>query len=189
MRADIQGIAVADASLVNTEIDARFATFVHAYRDKAWRLAWRLTGGDGDAADDVTQDALLKAYGALPSFREESKLETWFFRILVRQAHSHRRWRAVRELWGAGREDDVADPRPQEHGDPLLRRSIASALDRLTQSQRDAFVLVHLEGFTVREAAKVMAKAEGTVKSHLQRALKSLRSQLEMLRTDQETNA
>lgn len=178
MGADTERAAVVTAIDQASDLDRRFAAFVHAYRDKARRLAWRLVGGDEAAADDVTQDALVKAYRGLASFREEAKLETWFFRILVHQAHSYRRWRAVREMWSGPSEIEPADPSPRAEGDPMLREQIAGALERLTTPQRDAFVLVHLEGFTVREAAGVMKKAEGTVKSHLQRALKSLRKEL-----------
>jgi RNA polymerase sigma-70 factor (ECF subfamily) len=171
-------------------LEQKFAAFVRTHRERARRLAWRLVGGDEAAADDVTQDALLKAYRALGRFREESSLETWFYRILVRQAHSYRRWRGVRELWtaaptpAAADAGDLADPTPPAPGDPAVRRRIAASLDRLSRWQREAFVLVHLEGYTVREAAELLGKPEGTMKSHLHRALKSLRAQLADLATD-----
>ena len=63
-------------------------------------------------------------------------------------------------------------------GDPGLRRRIAGALGRLTRRQREAFILVHLEGFTVSESAKLLGKPTGTVKSHLHRALGALRTEL-----------
>ncbi|MEE8580138.1 MAG: RNA polymerase sigma factor, partial [Myxococcota bacterium] len=145
-------------------------------------------GGHEADADDVTQEAFVKAYRALGRFRGESSLATWFYRILVRQAHNHRRWREVRERVriflpsdreGPGRDPrELADPRTLAPGDPGLRRRIARALDALTRAQREAFVLVHLEGFTVRECAVLLGKPTGTVKSHLQRALKSLRIEL-----------
>jgi RNA polymerase sigma-70 factor (ECF subfamily) len=72
----------------------------------------------------------------------------------------------------------------QEFGDPLLRRRIADALAQLSRSQREAFVLVHLEGFSVHEAAAVIGKPEGTMKSHLHRALQTLRSELADLTED-----
>jgi RNA polymerase sigma-70 factor (ECF subfamily) len=189
MHAPFEAQVAADASNRVAELDRRFDALIASHRDRAWRLAWRLLGGDEAAADDVTQDALVRAYRALAGFRDESKLETWFFRILVRQAHSYRRWRAVRELWHAPEEVDAADPEPAAASDPLLRRRIVRALDRLTASQRDAFVLVHLEGFSVREAAEIMRKAEGTVKSHLQRALQALRRELEDLSPRREVEA
>ena len=161
-------------------MEERFSAFVASHRTRALRLAWRLVGGDSDAAEDVAQEAFVKAYRSLDRFRGDARLETWFYRILVRQASNYRRWRAVRERWdGVFREDaDVADPRPRALGDPALRRRIGEALDRLTQKQREAFVLVHMEGFSVREAAAVMGSAEGTLKSHLHRALVQLREAL-----------
>jgi RNA polymerase sigma-70 factor (ECF subfamily) len=162
-------------------LEEPFSAFVAAHRTRALRLAWRLVGGDSDAAEDVTQDAFVKAYRSLDGFRGDAKLETWFYRILVRQASNYRRWRAVRDRFdGLFRDEDaqIPDPRPRAVGDPALRRRIGEALDQLTRKQREAFVLVHMEGFSVREAASVMGSAEGTLKSHLHRALVQLREQL-----------
>ena len=167
------------ADTTATDLDARFAELMRTHRERARRIAWRLVGGDDAAADDVTQDAFLNAYRGLSRFREDAKLETWLFRIVVHQAHTYRRWRAVRSLWNADTDvDAAADPTTTVAGDPLLRRRIAASLERLSRSQRDAFVLVYLEGFTTRAAAAILGKAEGTVKSHLQRALKTLRNEL-----------
>ena len=166
-------------------MEERFSAFVASHRTQALRLAWRLVGGDSDAAEDVTQEAFVRAYRSLDRFRGESQLETWFYRILVRQASNYRRWRAVRERWDGllrDRDAEIPDPRPRAIGDPALRRRIGEALGRLTRKQREAFVLVHMEGFSVREAAAVMDSAEGTLKSHLHRALVQLREQLGDLR-------
>ena len=62
--------------------------------------------------------------------------------------------------------------------DPVLRARITAAVDGLSRRQREVFVLIHLEGFTVTEAAGVLGKSPGTIKSHLHRALVSLREQL-----------
>jgi RNA polymerase sigma-70 factor (ECF subfamily) len=164
------------------DLERRFTAFVTTHRDRARRVAWRLVGGDEAAADDIAQEAFVKAYRALGRFREESKLETWFYRILVRQAYNHRRWRAVRWRWSAGSEADPPDPTAAVPGDPGLRRRIAEALARLTRRQREAFVLVHLEGFSVSETATLLGKPTGTVKSHLHRALTTLRAELADLR-------
>ncbi|NCO57923.1 MAG: hypothetical protein AUK30_00010 [Nitrospirae bacterium CG2_30_70_394] len=162
---------------------ARFRALVEEQRERAVRLAWRLTGGDRAAAEDVTQDALVAAYRALPRFRDEARLATWFYRILVRQAHSYRRWQRVREAWrAAATHAPTAPPVAVGVADPDLRQRIAAALGRLPQSQRDCFLLVHGEGFTVREVAVIVGKAEGMVKSHLHRALTRLRADLDDLR-------
>lgn len=158
-------------------LEQRFEDFVSSHRERAVRLAWRLVGGDDAAAQDVAQEAFASAYRALGGFRAEASLGTWFYRILVRKAHSHRRWQAVRARWN-GEDRDPPDPAPAAPGDPALRRRIADALGALSQRQREAFILVHMEGFTVKETAGLMGSREGTVKSHLHRALRHLRLEL-----------
>ena len=201
------------------DLEQRFSVFVGTHRERARRLAWRLVGGDDGAAEDVTQDAFVKAYQGLNTFREEASLDTWFYRILVRQAHNYRRWRSVRETWGqlwnqkqtaenehnehpahsnqsgqfaeplTGQLDEQLSVSEQEYGDPFLRQRIAIALERLTHSQRETFILVHMEGFSVRECAEMIGKPTGTVKSHLHRALTGLRTELADLRQLQSSPA
>jgi RNA polymerase sigma-70 factor (ECF subfamily) len=96
----------------------------------------------------------------------------------VHQAQNYRRWRAVRDLWNSTEKEDPPDPSPEELSDPGLRRRIARALERLSRRQREAFILVHLEGFTVHECAELLGKPTGTIKSHLHRALTTLRAEL-----------
>jgi RNA polymerase sigma-70 factor (ECF subfamily) len=172
------GVGALAMDVAAAEREESFSAFVASHRERARRLAWRLVGGDEAAAEDVAQDAFIKAYRGLKNFRGEAKLETWFYRILMRQAQDYRRWRAVRDLWSGMREDGTHPPSPEGLGDPGLRRRIASALDRLSRRQREAFTLVHLEGFTVQECAELLGKPTGTVKSHLHRALTTLREEL-----------
>jgi len=159
------------------ELRSRFEALVREQLERARRVAWRILGdGDLAAAEDVTQDALVRAYRGLAGFRGEARMETWFYRILVRQAQNHRRWRAVRELWsGTTREVSGGDEEP---GDPLLRARVLAALGSLSAAQREAFVLVHLEGFSVREAAELLGRRPGTLKTHLKRAAAKLRGEL-----------
>jgi RNA polymerase sigma-70 factor (ECF subfamily) len=166
--------ATASLAFSTTAFDA----LVARRRDDAVRVAYRLLDGDQAGAEDVAQNAFLRAYRALPGFRGDARLDTWFYRILVREAQRHRRWRAVRHLWTR---EDTAVPEPVDErpaGDPGLRRRITAALARLSSAQREVFVLVHLEGFTTVEAAEILGKATGTVKSHLHRALETLRREL-----------
>jgi len=162
--------------------DESFSSFVEKRRERAVRIAFRMLGGDRAAAEDAAQNAFLRAFRGLAKFRGESTLDTWFHSILIREIQRQRRWRGLRQLLSLESETvaEPADPRPQ--GDPALRRRIAAALDRLTAAQRETFVLVHLEGFSITEAAAVLGKAPGTLKSHLHRALSSLRESLGDLR-------
>lgn len=164
---------------VAAESETRFDEFVARNRDRAVGLAWRLVGGDAAAAEDVAQEALMRAHRGMERFREESSLRTWFYRILVNEARRYRRWQWVRaRLAGEAPEEGVADPRGDAASDPLLRRRILRAIDALPRGQRESFVLIHLEGFTVEQAAEVTGRAVGTTKSHLHRALARLRVEL-----------
>ncbi|MFT6399124.1 MAG: RNA polymerase sigma-70 factor (ECF subfamily) [Bradymonadia bacterium] len=160
----------------------RFERFVLQHHPQALRMAFRLVGSDQAAAEDVTQETFLKAHRALGTFREDAELSTWFYRILVRQASNYRRKMGTRRRIQSflGFDDRVEAKRT----DPLLRDAIAGALEHLTGPQRTVFVLVHLEQFTVADAAASMGCAVGTAKSHLHRALKSLRITLSEHRDD-----
>lgn len=183
-----EGVAFLATAAAERDRETAFAAFVEAHRERAVRLAWRLVDGDDAAAEDVAQDAFVRAYQALAGFREESSLGTWFYRILVRQAASHRRWRRLRERWGGLGTPEAADPSPAAAGDPALRARIRDALGALPRGQREALVLVHLEGFTVTETAAILGKAPGTVKSHLHRALRALRRTLGDLAREEGVN-
>lgn len=163
--------------------DERFAVFAMEHQDRALRLALRLLAGDRAAAEDVVQDAFIRAQRGLGDFRGEARISTWFDRILIREVYRHfrRPWRR----WLAGEDPgDHARPTPPPGGDPLLRGRIEAALERLSVNQRTVFVLVHLEGHTVFETAALLGRSPGTVKSHLHRALTRLRSELDDIAPD-----
>ncbi|MEO8603324.1 MAG: RNA polymerase sigma factor [bacterium] len=167
---------------VDVDRESRFVDFVDAHQERAVRVAWRLLGGDAAAAEDVAQEAFLKAHRGLAQFRDDAALSTWFYRILLNEARSYRRWRAVRRrwtaLWTAEDSEPVAStPLP----DPALQRRIAIALETLSPGQREVFVLVYLEGLTLEQCAVQLGKALGTVKAHLHRALHTLRGELQDL--------
>ncbi|MBI3178015.1 MAG: RNA polymerase sigma factor [Deltaproteobacteria bacterium] len=171
-------------TVASDERAAAFERLVGAERNRAVALAYHLTGGDRQAAEDVAQEAFLRAYRSLESFRGEASLSTWFTRIVIREAARFRRWRAVRErwraLWSRQPQPERADtpPEPRRHDGERTRARIAAALDSLTPNQRAVFALVHFEGRTLEETALVLGKAPGTVKSHLHRALVALRREL-----------
>jgi len=166
---------------VGLDREEQFFAFVNAHQDRAVRVAWRLVGGNDAAAEDIAQDAFLKAYRGLSRFREESSLATWFYRILVNEARKYRRWHAIRDRWNELLVRDVPDSTSAATSDPMLRGRIREALERLPRGQREVFVLVHLEGFTIEQAAAQLGKARGTVKSHLHRGLQKLRVDLKDL--------
>ncbi len=177
------------AGLTAGELESRFRALVDEHQDAAIRTASRLLGGDA-AAEDVAQEAFLRAYKGLSQFRGEASLRTWFFRILVREVQRHKRWQVVRRVWktdSTSEMDLAASEAPAE--DSALRRRILTALDGLPQRQREAFVLVHLEQFTVKETAEMLGVSLGTAKVHLFRATKALRGSLGDLRESEATES
>ncbi len=169
--------------------EERFDAFVAANRDRAIGFAWRMLGGDGSAAEDVAQEAFLRAHRGIARFRGDASLSTWSYRILVNEVQRHRRWSWVRQRRAAELPEEIPDTECTAAPDPALQGRIAAALDKLPKGQRQAFILVHLEGFTLREAAEISGKAAGTMKSHLHRALKTPRSELGDLARGEESTS
>jgi RNA polymerase sigma-70 factor (ECF subfamily) len=156
---------------------------VGQHHEQAVRLAWRLTGADRATAEEVAQDAFLAAHDKLHTLQEVDALPGWFFRIVARKSANHRRWLGVRRRFTRlFQPDPTACPASP---DPPLRDVIQAAMDALSPGQREVFVLVYLEGFTLDQSAQILGKAPGTVRTHLHRALKALRRDLEHVREEQ----
>lgn len=180
-----------EGATLDDDLERRFDAFVSEYRERAVRIAWRMLGRDAAVAEDVAQEAFVRAHRGLSRFRGEARLSTWFYRILVNEVRRHQRWRALRwPLPGAAvdpdSQPDPASGRGASRPDPGLQRRIADALERLPRGQRETFVLVYLEELSLREAAEATGRAIGTMKSHLHRALRALRAELADLDPSQE---
>lgn len=142
-------------------------------------LAWRLLG-DRDRMDDVLQEAYVKAYRALPTFRGDAGAapSTWLYRITYNACLDElRRQRRVVLL---PLDDAVARPDPSgDVGDRVVRsQRLADALDALPPDHRAAVLLVDGEGFDYASAADALGIPEGTVRSRLSRARARLRAAL-----------
>jgi RNA polymerase sigma-70 factor (ECF subfamily) len=164
---------VAETPSAAPTLDALLA----AHAERAIRIASRFVGGDRATAEDIAQEAFVKAWRALPRFRGEAELATWLYRVTVNEALSHLRRQRLRDsliaLFGPARPTQAAAA-----PDAPLRARIERALDALTPSERAVFVLVHLEGFTLVETADLLGRRLGTIKSQLHRALAKLRREL-----------
>jgi RNA polymerase sigma-70 factor, ECF subfamily len=134
-------------------------------------LAYRLLA-DCDLMDDVLQETYVNAFRALPRFRGESRLGTWFYRIAYACLDELRRSRRTKEL---PLEAEV----PRRAGDPgdvaARSRDLAEALAALPSEERAAVLLVDAQGFDYRESARILGIREGTAASRLNRARASLR--------------
>ena len=141
------------------------------------RLAFRLLGDSG-RMDDVLQDAYVRAFRALPSFRGDSSLETWLYRIVYNACIDDLRRRREHETLEEWDERLVAVPT-----EPEERLDLAAALASLPPELRAVVLLIDVEGLSYAEAADVLGAPAGTIASRLNRARSHLQALLKGARS------
>jgi RNA polymerase sigma-70 factor (ECF subfamily) len=172
---------------------AAFEPLVEKYRQRVWRVAYN-TLRDREEAWDVAQEAFIRAYQALPSFRGQSAFYTWLYRIVMNVATDRARSRGARgRAFGTERvpEEDwervLPDQNPGDEApdDAAARREqrqkMVQALDTLPEHHRKIVMLSDLEGLSYREIADTLEIPMGTVMSRLHNARKRLRDALRPL--------
>ena len=134
--------------------------------------------GDPAAADDLAQDAMMKAWDARTSFQPGTNMKAWTFMILRNQFYSEKRrsWRQSQLDQEAAERTLVAADDPAA---PIALDELRQALGSLPDEQREALILVGAGGFAYEEAAEICGCAVGTVKSRVSRARRALHSILE----------
>jgi len=173
------------------EARSAFADLVGSYQRQAMRLALYLLR-DAAEADEAVQDTFVKVFTHITSYREDLPFEAWFTRILANTCRDRQKARRRRERWetiGFERTDqtgsavDLAQAPGLNPEDELLgnerRRYLMSAIDTLPRRQRDILLLCHVEGQSPREVGEMTGLTESTVRVHLFRALRKLRTALE----------
>ena len=175
---------------------AAFEELVRHYDSAVLRLAMHLTGSEHEA-QDIYQEAFLKAYKSMGSFRFECSFYTWIYRIVTNLCLDHLRKRQVRKEDAAvtvnqeGVEynllDHVADERAGFNPErDLMRRElgrkIGNALNRLTPRERMVFELKHYQGLKLRTIGEMLSTTEETAKNTLFRATQKLRGALSEMR-------
>jgi RNA polymerase sigma-70 factor (ECF subfamily) len=169
----------------------RFAELVLRHQRRAVRIAFHYLRDAADA-DEAVQDAFVKSYTHIGTFREELPFEVWFTRILINGCLDRIKARKRRERWiapplvdASGDERNPADylpsrgPSPEDHVLSLERREqLGAALAKLPERQRMVFMLSHFEGRSSREVSALTGLNESTVRVHLFRAMRRLRGLL-----------
>jgi RNA polymerase sigma-70 factor (ECF subfamily) len=153
-----------------------FQVLVERYRTRVYGLALRIVRSAPDA-EEVAQDAFLRAWLALPRFRGEASFSTWIYRITARRAFDRLETLRLRRGREAGIEAAEGTAAPQE-GAP--RSAQARQLERLVAAlppaQRAAVTLYYLQDRSVEQVAEALGMPENTVKTHLNRARAGLRA-------------
>lgn len=170
------------------EARARFGDLVALHQRRACRIAYHYLRDAADA-DEAVQDAFVKTFGHLASFREDLPFGTWFTRILVNgcldrlKARARRTRRSAELVEAMGRGGHLSAIREVVTPEQALlrrerRRTVAAALQHLPARQRLVFVLTFYDQLTFREISTVTGLAEATVRVHLFRAIRALRGLL-----------
>jgi len=158
-----------------------FEELYRAHSGRLFSLAVRMLGNPADAEDQL-QEIFLSAHRKLESFRGESALGTWLYRLAMNQILDHVRSRAARTgQMTDGLEDAslLADGRSRRLAESAINRiDLERALAELPEGCRAAFVLHDVEGLEHREVAEVLGIAEGTSKSQVHKARLRLRALL-----------
>lgn len=177
-------VKAADLDLVRRckQGDARaFEELYRAHSARLYSLLLRMVGGAEDA-EDLLQDVFLQAHRKLDSFRGESSLGTWLYRLAVNQCLDYLRGRQskmtrVTESFEDEAVQEPASPAPVIPA-AISRVDLERAIARLPEGCRLAFVLHDVEGFAHHEVAGLLGISEGTSKSQVHKARLKLRSML-----------
>ena len=180
--------ATSDAELLSLHVAGdrhAFSLIVERHRDRLWAVALRTTGDPDDAADAL-QEALIRAFQRASQFRGESAVTTWLHRIVVNASLDRLRRKAVRATLSLPDADTKAGRAlidPTDHvGQREDQIAIASALAALSEDQRDAILLVDVEGWSIEDAATMLRCPPGTIKSRCSRGRAKLAVTLSHLR-------
>ena len=173
--ADLQ----AEAGLVRRAAGGDSRAFEQLYRRHVRRVhgvIWRLVGGVEARAEELTQEAFLRAWQALPRFRGDSAFSTWLHRLAVNTALMALRSRA------GGEAREVDDAVLEQHAgatcSSALRLDLERAVATLPPRARSVLVLFDIEGWTHEEIASELGMAVGSSKAQLHRARGLLRERL-----------
>ena len=188
MQAELADAAVV-AQVVAGDRDA-YGVLVQRHSRSLFSVAYRVTDNEQDA-EEVVQEAFLKAYKSLHRFESRSNFGTWLYRIAMNTALD-----LVGKRKNALSVAITEDPEPDEQAVQLVSDrptqeqevfsgqvsgKIAKAMNLLTETERAAFVMRHMEGRSTQEIAEVLNMKENAAKNSVFRAVQKLRRQLEPL--------
>jgi RNA polymerase sigma-70 factor, ECF subfamily len=168
-----------------------FDSLVRTYRPRVFRFLLASLR-DRESAENLTQDCFVKAYKARYQFRGSSSIGTWLMQIaanLLRDHYASRRIRFWRRAISGVDPTDLGDWIPDQQVSPEAMalakeqvNAIWKAAARLSVKQRTVFLLRFVEDLDLLEIARITGMKEGTVKTHLFRALESVRAKLEEIK-------
>jgi RNA polymerase sigma-70 factor (ECF subfamily) len=162
-----------------------YRVLVERHMRQAYNLAYSFVN-DHAGAEDITQDAFVRAYSALPSFRGEAGFGTWLYRIVTNLSLN-----TIKQRKALIDREVAMESLPSSHDGTEesaqredIRAHMERALHELPTLQRAVVILRHFDGLSTRQVSGILGCSEGTVKTHLFRGLKKLREKLDYLRSE-----
>ena len=162
--------------------DEAFRILVERHMKQAYNVAYRFVGSH-DVAEDVAQEAFVRAHASLGSFRGEAEFGTWLYRITMNIALNHAKHmrRSEQRMEPMTLAATVAAGDHEQTHNLDRRGHIERALHELPTLQRAVVILRHLDGLSTKQVSNILNCSEGTVKTHLFRGLNKLRKRLAFL--------
>jgi RNA polymerase sigma factor (sigma-70 family) len=159
---------------------AAFESLYRSNRNRIYGLLWRLCGGDAALAEDMLQEAFIRAWQKLDSFRGESRFGTWLHRLSANVALSDRRIR-VRRVQREVPLDEIVERTALGERDVFAdkRMDLEKAIAGLPERARSVLILYDVEGYRHKEIAEMTGMAVGSSKAQLHRARKIVREELD----------
>ena len=158
-----------------------YRDLVERYRMEFGRYAAAMLDGDGDDAADALQEAFIRAYDSLDSCRDPDRFKAWLFRIVSNQCHNVRKRRrghmSLERATEKGEEPSGKAASDRSETGELLEIAMKS----LTEEQREAFILKHVDGRSYAEIAEMLGVGEDALKMRVYRARDELKRRLEEL--------
>jgi len=161
-----------------------FRQLVLEHSHSMFRLAWRLSG-DENAAEDIVQEAFIKAWRKLDEFRMDASFKSWLHRITVNTAMDYLRKHVRRRQFETAEPEwermDLAGELPDTGTQIDIGRQTRTAMLDLSEAERTALLLKHYEGHSIEEVARIMDISTGACKQNIFRAVKKMRVALRPL--------
>ncbi len=166
-----------------------FKTIVDSYQNMVFNTCLSIVKSEEDA-EDISQEVFVQVYQSIGSFKGESKLSTWIYRIATTKSLDHerkkkrkKRFGFVKSIFGDESEVMINPPDFNHPGVALDKKENAArlfkAIDKLPENQKIAFILNKVEGLSYQEVSEVMEVSVSSVESLLHRAKNNLRKILE----------
>ncbi len=172
-----------------------FKELVDNYKKPLYYFCYRLCRNHADA-EDLSQEVFIKVYQKINQFREEAKIQTWIYQI-ARNAFIDKKRRKIFIINETNHPEieskvDTAMMQSQENDrgpdrqteSSIMQEHIDMAMQKLSEKEKTAFILKHHEGLAIKEIAAIFKTSDGTVKSHLFRAVQKLQTALSFYRSE-----